>query len=139
MREGIPFPSPREALAQFSESQRELTAFELEHAEILATHAEIQELVEADRKILTLALAGSDLDFVEDRHFAVSCIRPQRGSYDPLRLPRTSDVLDACELRISNKAIQQLVRSGVLTAAQADAAYVAQDVSPYLKVTVKTS
>jgi len=127
------------ALARYSEARKERTEAELEYAPMLADLASLKEEEEAAKAELTAAMASTTIDYVEDPDFEVTLVKTDRGAYNVDRLPKVPAVLDACTLTIDRKAVEKLVKRGVLSQVDAEAAWESKPAAPFVRVTIKTT
>ena len=125
----------RQALADLRTAERELLEYRAEFAPVFEHHDALQEEVELCKQALLEVLTEANLDLIEDDQATVTVVRADRGTYDVDRLPKTPEVLEACTLTIDKRAVDRLVRRGVITAEQAEAAWVSKPAKPYLKIT----
>lgn len=125
----------RQALEDLRTAERELQEYLAEWAPVFEHRDALHEEVELCRQALLELLTGHGLDYVEDDHAAVTVVRTDRGAYNVDKLPKTAEVLDACTLTIDKRAVERLVKRGVITREQAEAAWEAKPARPYLRVT----
>ena len=125
----------RQALTDLRTAERELQEYLAEWAPVFEHRDALQEEVELCKQALLEVLTEANLDLIEDDQATVTVVRADRGTYDVERLPKTPEVLEACQLTIDKRAVERLIRRGVITQAQAEAAWVSKPVKPYLKIT----
>jgi len=125
----------RQALEDLRTAERELQEYLAEWAPVFEHRDALQEEVELCKRALLELLTAHDRDYVEDDQMSVTVVRADRGSYDVDRLPKTPEVLEVCTLTIDKRAVERLIRRGVITREQAEAAWVSKPAKPYLKVT----
>ncbi len=109
--------SINEALAAYSEARRELTEFDMEFSPILAQRTTLEEELKAAQAQLTAAMAGQNIDFVEDGDFGVTLVRSK--SFD------------------TKQTVQNLIDAGVITNKQWVQALVQVQRAPYIKATIR--
>lgn len=125
----------RQALADLRTAERELLEYLAEWAPVFEHHDALREEVELCKQALLEVLTEANLDLIEDDEATVTVVRSDRGTYDVDRLPKTPEVLEACQLTIDKRAVERLIRRGVITAEQAKAAYDPKPARPYLRIT----
>lgn len=124
----------QDALDWYREARRRRDAFRTEiTAELDKLDYYTNDLGGAEDNLKAL-LVDNQLDYAENDSFTVSVIRSERGGYDASRLPKTAEVLDACTLTIDKRAVENLVKRGLLSQHDADAAYESKQAAPYLKI-----
>lgn len=125
----------QQALADLRTAERELLEYRAEFAPVFEHHDALHEEVELCKRALLEVLTEANLDLIEDDQATVTVVRADRGAYDVDRLPKTPEVLEACQLTIDKRAVERLIRRGVITPEQAEAAYVPKPSKPYLRIT----
>lgn len=125
------------ALDAYRKAEMDLLEFRAEYGPLLQLHAELEQGVRDAKAAVLAALEGLGIDYGGSDDFHAEVRRADRGSYDVTLLPRTKDVLDCCELSINKDAVKRLVKRGVLSQDEADAAYVPRPAAPYVVITPK--
>ena len=125
----------RQALEDLRTAERELQEYLAEWAPVFEHRDALQEEVELCKAALLEVLTEANLDLIEDDEATVTVVRADRGTYDVERLPKTPEVLEACQLTIDKRAVERLIRRGVITREQAEAAWEAKPARPYLRIT----
>lgn len=123
-----------EAIGFYLEAQNELQQFRLEHAETLEALAALEDELKACQALITDALVSRDLDYAEWGGLEVLVVRTDRGAYDVERLPKRPEVMEHVELSISKSAVTKLVKRGVLSANEAEGAWVEKFAKPYVRI-----
>lgn len=123
-----------EAIGFYLEASNELTKFRTEHAETLERLAALEEELKACQNLITDALVSRNLDYAEWGGLEVLVVRADRGAYNVDKLPKTPEVMEACDITISKGAVTKLVKKGVLSADEAEAAYEPKLATPYVRI-----
>lgn len=124
-----------DALATYEQTVRELDEFRAEWAPMLERFEALQEQVQLAKGDLLSTLSDAELDYAENGSFAVSVVRQDRGSYNVDKLPKTPAMWEYLDLSISRANLVKAIKRGVLTEAQAQAAWESKPIAPYLRIT----
>lgn len=124
-------------LAYYSQARRALTEYEIERAPIFEMHAILKSNVEEMQASITAAMAAAEIDLVEDDDFCLTLVRVDRGRYAVPKLPPIGPVWMEATLEISKAAVERLVKRGVLSREQAEAAWEPSPVRPHVRVAMK--
>lgn len=124
-----------QALADYRNAERELAAYTEAHAEVFLAIEVRKEEVDICKAAILDLLTEHELDYAADGQIEASVVVSDRGRYVAERLPKTVAVLDACELTIDTKTVRNLIRRGLLSKAEAEAAWESRPAKPYVRLT----
>lgn len=125
----------RAALAAYRDALSRRDEHRAEFGPVFQVDQELSEEVEGAKRRLLELMNARELSWAADDSFEVSRVVTDRGSYNPDRLPRKLEVLEACTLTIDRAAVRRLVRRGVITEEEAAAAWEPRPAKPYLRIT----
>lgn len=125
------------AMETYLTCERELAAFVEEWFPVIEKREALAEQLALAKRELTEAMAEPDISYAENADVEVLLIRQNRGAYNADRLPKRAEVLDHCTLSIATSEVKKLVKRGLLTDDEAQAAWEAKASAPYIKVTPK--
>lgn len=127
-----------DALAAYRVALSERDELAAEYAPIVQLMSEHEQTV-ADAKALILDLLNAhDLSYIEDDSFEVTRVVSDRGTYNANKLPKSVEIMDACDISISKSAVKKLIKSGILAPDEAEAAWESAPATPYLRIKIKT-
>lgn len=124
----------QDALADYREARQAVEHWRAEVAPALSRLNDLENELHTIEIALKMLLVDNQLDYAQNDSFTVSVIRSERGGYDASRLPKTAEVLEACTLSIDKRAVENLVKRGLLSQHDADAAWESKQAAPYLKI-----
>lgn len=131
-----------EALEEYRLAVEAVGRFRMDNAEVL-NGLEIREAAAAEAKdAITALMAETKLDFIEDEHHAITFTQPDRGCYDPDKLPEwLSNMPGVVKRVVDTKAVNKILKNPhIATVEEREAiaaAWVENKIKASLRITTK--
>lgn len=124
-------------LEELRQAMSDRDEFRAEWAPVLSRYEGLCEQVELAQRELVMAMAEAGIDLAEDDDLSVALVRPDRGYYDPERLPpQVRTYPGVLRVAVDRAALERAIRAGVVDPRAVEAAWVPKPAQPYVRVKV---
>ena len=126
------------AITEYQDAAQRAQEFRAEYQPMLDRLAQLDEEQQLAKQAIADVLVEAGIDEGAHNGTIARLVTQDRGRYDVSKLPRTSAVMEACDLAISKSAVTTLVKRGILTPMDAELAWEPKPSKPYVSLTTES-